>query len=88
MTITHDTQIDLRREGRTLSQAIFATPSVLIEWIRRWHLALGVKRDAAPLSSQLKRDIGEIDHLPPRVQSFGESKPTSYQDRLEQMWLR
>ncbi len=86
MTITHDAQLDLRAPTRSLLTALAAGPLAVIFRIREWHRAGVHARTVAKLPLHLKRDIGEIDHLP-RRNPFQE-KPQSHQERLEAMWMR
>lgn len=88
MTMTHDAQINFQLPGRSFFTALATMPHALVLSVRRWHLNTNRQRTTAKLPAHLKRDIGEIDHMPTPAPTFMQSEPSSYQDRLQQMWLR
>jgi hypothetical protein len=88
MTLTHNAQIYPKLPGHTLFTAFATMPLALIIRVRQRHLDAIQARTPAKLPIRLKHDIGEIDHIPPPPPTFMQSEPSSYQDRLQQMWLR
>lgn len=88
MTITTHIPLGIDTTSRALGKAIIEAPASVLNFVRHLHAKSIEKRIAAKLPDHLRLDIGEIDHLPPHTESFGESTATSYQDRLEQMWMR
>lgn len=88
MTITTHIPLGIDTTSRSLGKAIIEAPASVLSFVRHWHAKSIERRNAAKLPDHLRLDIGEIDHLPPHTQSLGETEPTSYQDRLEQMWMR
>jgi hypothetical protein len=88
MTITHDAQNDFQIPGRSLADAICDAPAAVFRTLRRWHLEAVQKRVTANLPAHLQSDIGEIDHLPTTTLTSTQSELSSYQDRLQQMWMR
>lgn len=91
MTITHDTH-DMKIGLEFPAKSPFATMSlVTIATFRRlqyWHRIAVQKQITQKLSEHLRRDIGEVDHLAGSTSTFLQSAPSTYQDRLQQMWLR
>ncbi len=88
MTLIHEREIDFQAPAGRFSQAFAAVWLSAFRAIRQWHLDAVRRRTASKLPEHLQLDIGEIDHMPTRMPDFGESGPASYQDRLQQMWLR
>ena len=88
MTITHDEQIGFQLPGHSLLMALISMPTAAFRRFRRWHLDAVQTRTTAKLPAYLKYDIGEIDQMPTPIPTFMQNEPSSYQDRLQQMWLR
>jgi hypothetical protein len=88
MAISHDAPIAFRLPGRFPFRALAKMARALVLCIRRPGPEALPKRTSARLSAQLRRDVGEIDHLPPTMPSFLDSGPTTYQDRLQRAWVR
>lgn len=88
MTITHDEQIGFQRPGNSLLLALTLIPSAAFRRFRQWYLDAVQKPMIGKLPTRLKYDIGEIDLMPPPIPTFMQSEPSSYQDQLQQMWLR
>ena len=88
MTITHAEQIGFQLPGHSLLLALTSMPTAAIRRFRQRHLDAVQTRTTAKLSTHLKYDIGEIDLMPTPIPTFMQSEPSSYQDELQQMWLR
>lgn len=88
MTLIYEAKFDTPLQARNLIAALATTPLALIRRVRRWRRDTVQARKTAELPTLLKQDIGEIDHVPPPTPTFIQSEPFSYQDRLQQMWLR
>jgi hypothetical protein len=88
MTITHDEQIGLQLSGHSLLMALISFPTATFRRFRRRHLDAVQTRATAKLPAYLKHDIGEIDQRPTPIPTFMQHEPSSYQDRLQQKWLR
>lgn len=88
MTITHDTQIDFPAIGRSFGNSIAGVAAAIFRAARQWQLDLAQRRTIKQLPAHLQLDVGEIDHLPTPAQTFQQSEPSTYQDRLQQMWMR
>ena len=85
MTITHDEKIGFQLRGHPLLTALISMPIAAFRRFRQWHFDAVQTRTTAKLSAHLKYDVGEIDQMP--TATFM-PEPCSYQDRLQQMWLR
>jgi hypothetical protein len=88
MTITHEAPTAVRMPALSLLTTIASAPWSAMLMVRAWHRDAVQKRTIAKLPAHLRRDIGEVDHIPTPTPSFTQSNPSSYQDRLQQMWLR
>jgi hypothetical protein len=88
MTMTHDEQNGYQLPGRSLLLALTLMPTAAFRSFRQWYLDTIQKRATAKLPTHLKYDIGEIDLMPTAIPTFIQSEPSSYQDQLQQMWLR
>ena len=88
MTITHDEKIGFQLRGHPLLTALISMPIAAFRRFRQGHLDAAQKRITAKLPAHLKYDVGEIDLMPTPIPTFMQSEPSSYQDELQQMWLR
>ncbi|BCG96914.1 hypothetical protein [Mesorhizobium sp. 131-2-1] len=86
MTIAHDEKIGFQLPEHLLLKALTSIPTTAFRRFRHWHLDAVHTRTTAKLPAHLKYDIGEIDQIP--IPTFMQNEPSSYQDRLQQMWLR
>jgi len=87
MTITHDTPVGNDIPAASILKAVALTPLALLRNLSRLGWATSHKQAVARLSQHLKRDIGEIDHIPLPGSNPLPKQPT-YQERLEAMWQR
>lgn len=87
MTITHD-QVGLQIPGYSLLLALTTMPTAAIRLVRHWHLKTVQARTTAKLSTHLKYDVGDTDLKPTPVPTHKRSEPPTYQDALQQAWLR
>jgi hypothetical protein len=91
MTITHEAngvKIGFQISANSVLTMFVGATTAVFRRLQHWHREAIHVRTTATLPEHLKRDIGEIDHLPATTPTFIQSEPSSYQDRLQQMWLR
>ncbi len=88
MTITHDERIGFQLLGHSLLTALTSMLTAALRRFRRRHLDAVQTHTIAKLPAYLKYDIGEIDQRPTPIPTYTQNEPSSYQDRLQQKWLR
>ncbi|MBX3576702.1 MAG: hypothetical protein KF723_05805 [Rhizobiaceae bacterium] len=85
MTLAHDRSLGLDINARSTLASVAAGPLALLRRFLAWRSAVDACT-GSDLPPEVRRDIGEVDHLPGR-NSFEQASRTSH-ERFVTKWTR